>query len=220
MNRIALIGGGEFEQAFDDFHIAIFEQFGFRNPKITYFPTAAARDGEDRVRYWTNVAVQRLTYVGSRPSPAMVLNKNAANDSENVQLVENADIIYLGGGLPQVYIEILSNSLVWQKIALAIRSGKPLIAASAGAMILGEICLVDEYPGDYPPSKWSQGFSVLEGIGIAPHFDTFPSAWIEKIKMTLPASKTLFGIDEATAILLNDDKEIILGNGKVIKYKK
>ena len=150
----------------------------------------------------------------------MILDTKSANDEMYVNEIEQADIIYLGGGLPQVYLEILRGSKAWKAVEVAFSKGTPIIGASAGAMILGEICLVNEDEKDYPPSKWSQGFNFLPGFGIGPHFNVFAKSWIEKVEQTLPIGKTLIGIDESTALFIDDGEEQIFGNGKVIKYNK
>lgn len=218
--QIVLIGGEEFDPSFDDVHSEIMSLLQFPKPRIVFFPTAAAKDGPGVAEHWAGVAKERLSHIGAVVTPLMILDSKSANDEYFVNEIEKADIIYLGGGLPQVYLEILSGSKTWKTIASCFSMGKPIIGASAGAMILGEICLVNENENDYPPSKWAQGYGILQEVGIGPHFNAFNKTWKEKIEQTLPKGKTLLGIDESTAFLIKDDKEYILGKGKVIKIKR
>ena len=217
--RIGLIGGEEFEPAFDPIHAQIFELLGLHSPRTVFFPTAAALDGPGVAAHWAELASQRLAAAGARVSPLMVLDRPSAQDEALAEQAARADLIYLGGGLPQVYLEILGGSRVWQALARAWAGGTPILAASAGAMILGEICLVAGEAGDYPPSQWAAGFNLLARTGIAPHFDVFPPAWIEKIIRTLPAGCSLTGIDESTALLLGGGEEIVLGKGKIHRFQ-
>jgi peptidase E len=218
--KIVLVGGEEFGQSFDEVHAQIFSLLKLRAPKIVFFPTAAAKDGPGVAEHWAGLAQERLSSIGARVSPLMILDKKSANDANFISEICTADIIYLGGGLPQVYIEILKDSKAWNAVKAAFSRGVPIIGASAGAMILGEICLVNEHEDDYPPSKWSQGLNLLPQYGIGPHFNLFTAAWIEKVVRTLPKGKTFIGIDESTALYIEDGAEIILGKGKVVKYSK
>lgn len=220
MERMALIGGGEFDSGFEGVHAELLARTGIERPVVVYFPTAAAKDGPGVAEYWAGKAVSHLRDLGANAEAAMILDREGAEDAEMIALICRADVIYLGGGLPQVYLEILRDSAAWKAVVERYQQGAWLVGASAGAMILGEACLVATDQGDYPPSQWTQGLNVLAGIGIAPHTNTFPYWWIETITTEKPDTITLIGIDEQTALVAQGQGWQVLGKGSVTLWGK
>jgi cyanophycinase-like exopeptidase len=184
---------------------------------VIYFPTAAANEGKAVVSFWAEKALTHLQAVGAIVEIAMILNRAQADNPPITSAIEQADVIYLGGGLPQVYLEILRDTATWQAIIRRHQAGAWIFGASAGAMILGEACLVTNAQGDYPPDEWSRGFGLLPGVGIAPHFDTFSHQWIDNITTTRPEKIQLLGIDEQTALVAQSDGWQVIGRGKVVR---
>ena len=215
---IALVGGAAFSPDFSDVHGHILNSVNSSNPKVVFFPTAAIPEGLEAVQKWSHIAMESLSVHGAQVDIAKVIDSESANSLEYSEMVESADVIYLGGGLPDAYLEILQNSRVWHAVVSAHQNGKMIIGASAGAMILGENTLVTEFQGEYPPSRWDKGFNLLPGIGIAPHFNTFPQEWIAKIKRTLAPNIRLLGIDEKTVILKQNNTWKIQGMASVSIY--
>lgn len=212
---IALVGGEEFSPDFSEVHKHILSLTKLSKPKIVFFPTAASSEGLEVVNKWSNVAIDNLSMLGAQVDIAKVVDTESANSPEYSEMVENADVIYLGGGLPDVYFSILQKSKVWGSVVAAHKQGKMIIGASAGAMILGEQTLYAEFQGDYPPSRWGEGFNLLSEIGIAPHFNTFPKTWIAKIKKNLSPNMRLLGIDEKTALIGQNNIWKVIGEASV-----
>lgn len=215
---IALVGGEEFSPDFSEVHKHILSFVQSPNPKIVFFPTAASSEGLDVVNKWSNVAIDNLSMLGAKVNIAKVIDTESANSFEFSEMIEYSDVIYLGGGLPDVYFSILQNSKVWNSVVTAHQQGKMIIGASAGAMILGEQTLYAEFQGDYPPSSWGKGFNLLSNIGVAPHFNTFPKAWINKIKKNLSPKIRLLGIDEKTALIKQNNIWKVNGEATVTVF--
>lgn len=212
---IVLVGGEEFSPDFSKIHKHILSFIEASSPKIVFFPTAASSEGVEVVKKWSNIAINNLSVFGAQVNIAKVIDMESANSPEYSEMVEDADVIYLGGGLPDVYFSILQNTKVWDSVVSAHKQGKMIIGASAGAMILGEQTLYAEFQGDYPPSHWGKGFNVLPNVGIAPHYNTFPKTWITKIKKNLPANMNLLGIDEKTALIKQNNIWKVKGEASV-----
>jgi cyanophycinase-like exopeptidase len=212
---IALVGGEEFSPDFSEVHKHILSFVDTPNPKLVFFPTAASSEGLDVVNKWSNIAAENLSSLGARVDIAKVIDTESANDPKYSEMVESADVIYLGGGLPDVYFAILQNSKVWNAVESAHKQGKLIIGASAGAMILSEHTLYAEFQGDYPPSHWGKGFNLIPQTGIAPHFNTFPQAWIAKVKKNLPQNTRLLGIDEKTALIKQNNIWKVQGKASI-----
>lgn len=215
---IALVGGAAFSPDFSETHGRILNFVNSSRPKVVFFPTAAIPDGMEAVQKWSQIAMDSLTAHGAQVDIAKVIDSESANSLVYSAMVESADVIYLGGGLPDAYLEILQNSRIWNAVVSAHQNGKMIIGASAGAMILGENTLVTEFQGEYPPSRWEKGFNLLPEIGIAPHFNTFPQEWIAKIKRNLSPSIRLLGLDEKTAVIKQGNNWKIQGMASVSIY--
>lgn len=215
---IALVGGAAFSPDFSETHSRILGLVNSSKPNVVFFPTAAILEGLEAVQKWSHIAMESLSAHGAQVNIAKVIDRESANSLEYSEMVERADVIYLGGGLPDAYLHILQNSRVWNAVVSAHQHGKMIIGASAGAMILGENTLVTEFQGEYPPSRWENGFNFLPGIAIAPHFNTFPQEWVAKIKRNLSPSIRLLGIDEKTAIIKRGNYWKIQGMASVNIY--
>src|SRR5437868_5591402 len=107
--RLALIGGEEFSDGFEDVHAALLDSVGGKGSHGVFLPTAAAEDGRDVVDYWCKLAIKRLSATGATVEAPRLADKAAADDEHTTQLLTDADWIYLGGGKPHVALGILNG---------------------------------------------------------------------------------------------------------------
>ena len=66
--------------------------------------------------------------------------RNAASHLKVLDIIRNADGIYLGGGKQFLYVDYWKGTPVQEAIHAHVRSGKPLGGSSAGLAVLGEFC--------------------------------------------------------------------------------
>lgn len=207
-SHIGLVGSGEFTDAMTDIDREILAGIG-PAPTVIVLPTAAAgEDPED----WALRGVEHFVRLGARSVALMVLAREHAEDPENVRLIERADLLYISGGKTARLLDALEGSPLWRGFLLARQAGAWLVGSSAGAMALGDWALVHRpEDGHGTPTQWTPGLGMLQGYAVVPHYDR----WVEGPGLVeqIRAACTVFGIDEDTAILLDEGRARVAGRG-------
>src|SRR6266540_5212538 len=219
VNRLALIGGEEFSDDFEDMHAGLLTALGGK-PRVVFLPTPAANDGIETVEHWCSLAREKLSALGARVDTPRVIDRESADDPRHAQQVAEADWVYLGGGYAHVALPILRGTKVMDMLLTALERGTLISGASAGAMMMGEQAIVItpellEDVGKYwesgAPPEWDPSVPpLIEGLGwltnkiVAPHFDRpwFSRRWLDSDIFRTGA--TLIGIDEYTALVALD----------------
>jgi cyanophycinase-like exopeptidase len=237
---LALIGGEEFAEGFEDTHARLLSLIRFVRPglqghttRVAFLPTCAADDGPEAVDYWCELAQQKLGALGAEVFPLRVIDHRSANDPELAQLALDVDWIYLGGGYPHVAMRILKNSVMLEAIHTARQQGTLISGASGGAMLMCARSWMMTPELDSAVSQlWDEGgdFSdlnvplppMLNCLGYIPRSVCWPHInrlfapeWLNQ--GLLPSGFTLIGIDEQTAVVsLAGDQWDVLGKGRVV----
>jgi len=169
---------------------------------VAFLPSADAGDGDGIAKYWASRAVEHFRAVGAdRVEAVMFLHERDHNRRDLLRQIDRASVIYLGGGKPHLLRKLLRGSLIWEHICRAYETGKWLAGTSAGAMVLGELTPVHMDASCPQPTAWEPGLSVLPGISIIPHYDTWPETDIANIVHAAPNWLTLACIDERTGLI-------------------
>ena len=134
VNRLALIGGEEFSDDFEDMHAGLLTALGGK-PRVVFLPTPAANDGIETVEHWCSLAREKLSALGANVNTPRVIDRESANDPLHAQQVAEADWVYLGGGYAHVALPILQGTKVMEALLSAKERGALISGASAGAMI-------------------------------------------------------------------------------------
>ncbi len=218
-NKLALIGGEEFSDDFQDVH-ASFAAFLGKKPRVTFLPTAAANDGIETVEHWCSLAREKLSALGAIVDTPRVIDPESANDPRHAQQIAEADWVYLGGGYAHVALPILQGTKVMKALLSAKERGALISGASAGTMMMGTRAIVitpelledvGKYRESGAPPEWDPSVPpLIEGLGwltnkiVAPHFDRpwFSHRWLDSDIFRTGA--TLIGIDEYTALVALD----------------
>ncbi len=222
--RLALMGGEEFSDGFEDVHAGLLEDVRQtlitpRAPHVVYLPTCTADDGEETIERWCATARDKFSALGAAIETPRVVDPASANDARHAQLVAEADLIYLGGGHPHVAMRILPGTRVLDALHAALSRGAFLAGTSGGAMLMGaqsivmtsellaEIGRVWNAPGG-APADWDPPLppsldclGIVPSVFCAPHFDRvwFSDKWLRR--GLLHSGVTLVGIDERTALV-------------------
>ena len=199
--RLALIGGEEFSDGFEDVHASLLKETGRAQPHLVFLPTCAADDGDEAIEYWCNTAREKFTALGAIVETPRVIDRASADDVHYAQLIAEADVIYFGGGYPHVAMRILPNTRVLAALQDALQRGVLIAGSSGGALLLGarsevvtpelaaEIGRVWEHgaPPDWDPPLTE----IIDCLGwvshgfCAPHFNrVFPWKWLERGVLT------------------------------------
>ena len=203
--KIALVGGNEFRQNCEPLDRALLAQFG-KQPRVRILPTAAKENprlaAENGIRYFRKLDAEAKA--------VNILNRLDAQNPALISLLEEADLFYFAGGDPIYLLEVFQDSPAWDEVVRLWRQDRALVGSSAGAMILGEK-IWD------PGQGWREGLGLLSGLAVLPHHAVLASRWdVREMLRSLPATFTLAGIDEATALV--GPPWQVLGVGEVVLY--
>jgi len=237
---LALIGGEEFEDGFEDVHARLLEDVlrakastngGSGQATVVFLPTCAATDGPEVVARWCERAQERLGLPGARVSALPIADRLAACDPDNVRVVRGADWIYLGGGYPHVGMRILDGSPVLEAILDRHHHGALLAGASAGAMMLCARSWVitpemqagfdrlihsgdGDSPGDLPAPEFVACLGLLPQAICIPHLNLI-DPFLGLQAALLPPGLWMIGVDEQTALTDSRGPWETLGRGSV-----
>jgi cyanophycinase len=195
-----------------------------RPPRAVFLPTAAAEEGADTVAYWLDLGQRHFELLAVEPVPLRVLTRQDADDPALAAVVAGAGLVYLSGGNPGYLASTLRQTLVWEAIVAAWRTGAAVVGCSAGAAALSwvasdvraerarravavagttaEPIATDESgegAGDRPT-----GLALVDSLAVIPHFDRIVS-WVPGITQRyivgVPSQVAIIGVDEDTAIV-------------------
>lgn len=227
--NLALIGGEEFADGFEDVHADLLATAGGARSRGVFLVTAAAEDGTTVINYWRELSVRRLSVGGATVSAPPVIDSASANDAANVRLIDEADWLYLGGGKPHVALGILHNSAVQDAILRAAQAGKLILGASAGAMMMcaQSVVLTDAALATFqralrnPVEGQTPSLPPVTCLGLvpkclcAPHFERSYARQMEIGFRTV--GLTILGIDEQTAMHTVDGEHwLVRGRARIV----
>lgn len=148
------------------------------------------------------------------------------SEFENQKTVENkfkrADIIFLPSGNTLSYMKMVRKFNLDKYLIDAANRGIIIAGISAGAIMCFEYGCSDAKMSDNIPTKYSKvrGLGLEKGL-IAPHFSTSDRVYdIVRMLKNCKKNTIAFGIDECAALVINDEKYIVIkteDNAKVYK---
>ncbi len=211
MATIGLVGSGEYLEASRevDEHLLSLLDVGDRSPVVACLPTAAAHDGEAVWRDWSRRGVGWFTSLGATAVAADVVDPRTADDPAVADAVEAADLVYLSGGKPTLLRDLLHGSAVWEAISRVLERGGILAGCSAGAMVQGGRIAALRGGAE------SEGFGLLPGTLVLPHFDEFPTMISTVVRRVVGRGSIVVGIDGGTALVRHRGEHRAVGRGGV-----
>jgi cyanophycinase len=200
---IALVGSGEYSVQMQELETELLHRAISRGKKNTFvqIPTASSHEGEASRAKWKRLGQDQSDRIGSECVYLPNHEREDAFNSDFVDAIEGAGLIYFSGGDPHRVAEIYRDSPVWQKIVDEWRTGTSLAGCSAGAMAFGGSIM------GIRRNHHSPGLALLPDIEVIPHYDKM-LGWLPDRVAAFVArsvtSGTLLGIDENTALVLTD----------------
>jgi cyanophycinase len=208
---IVLVGSGEYLPAMEPVDRYLIGKLR-KPPRVVCLPTAAGREGSERIAYWARLGVEHFIRLGAVVESLPVIDRESANDALFAEAIANANFIYLSGGKPDYLYTTLQGSLAWNAILSVLADGGILAGCSAGAMILGEKFY--GFPG------WKQGFNFLPGVTVIPHFDEIPESIIKPLHVLTRNKLTMLGIEGNTALVQWENQYQVEGSGGIHVWNK
>ena len=185
-----------------------------RPRRAVFLPTAAAEEGEGRVRYWLELGKSHYEEMGVRAVPLPVFTREDADDPRAAAAVAGAGLIYLSGGDPGYLADTLRGTAVWDAIFAEWQAGAALAGCSAGACALTAVANRMRNGS----SRASRGLAVVPELTILPHFNRI-EAWIpgivSRVRDEAPPGTLVVGIDEDTALVGGPVRFVVKGRRSV-----
>lgn len=209
---LALVGSGEFLPAMREVDRGL---LAGRAPTVAVIPTAAAPEGDRRLRHWVDLARRHFDELGAEVVPLLVRDRPDANRDSFASAVEDAGLVYLSGGDPAFLTETMRDTPVWHAVVAAWQRGAALAGCSAGAM-----AMAGSWPpfSERSPDGYREGLGVVPGLSVLPHFDRvrrWRGPQVTELAAGRPTGSTLVGIDEHTALVWRDGSWAVEGPGQV-----
>ena len=182
----------------------------------------------------TSVPEESIAYISEQISEfsnnkivSFNFTKEQANNNTNwIDSVKNARLIYVTGGDQNKFMEIVRDSKLYEAMHQAYRDGATISGTSAGAAIMSQIMITGsqkqdsksdsfrEIKGDYV--EFSSGMGFLKNVIIDQHF-IMRSRYNRLLSVLYDHSdKTVIGIDEGTALVVSKNKARISGDSQVL----
>jgi len=185
-----------------------------RNRRVAVLPTAAGLEGDERVRYWLDLARRHYDDLGADVVEVAVLQRDHADVHEWVEAIEGVGLVYLSGGNPHHVTAALTDTAVWRAVRAAWESGAALAGCSAGAMTLAQTVV------SLRGAPQMAGLGLVPGICVIPHFDAFARRFPELVDRTrTEVREMIVGIDEDTALVGGPQTWVVEGRGQVHVYQ-
>jgi cyanophycinase len=208
---LALVGSGEYLPPMEPVDRELLARLG-GSPRVVCLPTAAGREGPERIGYWSRLGVDHFTRLGARAEALPVIDRANADDPALADEIAAADFVYLSGGKPGYLYRTLAGSRTWEAILSVLGKGGLLAGCSAGAMVLGEKFF--GFPG------WKDGFNLVSGVTVVPHFDELPAAMIRSVRLLAGKGLTVLGVEGNTALVQSEGRWEVLGAGGVAVWNE
>lgn len=207
---LALVGSGEYLPPMEPVDRWLLGQLPDA-PRVVCLPTAAGREGAERINYWSRLGVDHFTRLGARAEAVEIVDRATAQDDALVAKVRAANFVYLSGGDPDYLYRTLHGAPAWAAIEGVLQEGGVVAGCSAGAIIFSE-----KYPNFPTFLTWKPAFNYLPGAVVLPHYDEFGEGWMGRLARTLmPGDLTILGVEGNTALVGSDSRYEVRGSGGV-----
>jgi cyanophycinase len=169
--------------------------------------TTAAQDGPERPLSWARGYFQRW---GCQVEGCLIQRRSDARDQGLLGQLRSSSAVFLCGGDPIAARRILVGSPAHDAILELFRAGVPVVGSSAGAMVLGGLCL--EPAADF---QLRPGLGLLPGAVVVPHWNAAGPDWIARAGR-LAQEALVLALDEMTGICWDGTSWQTLGSGGAV----
>jgi cyanophycinase len=203
---IGLLGGREHYEPMIPVDRRLLDETGVFAPEVVILPLAsfkrqAKAAGALARAHWTRLGARARTII-----------PESGDDPVALEMIEEADVIVLPGGVPNRLVSALQGTPILEQIVARWIHGAAVSGSSAGAIALFEWRLNLYLPD---PFRLIPSFGLLSGFVAAPHFDRLRVArWHSPFIARLDGLGVI-GLDESTGLVGRDGTFQILGLGSV-----
>ena len=132
-------------------------------------------------------------------------------DSRNISKLMSCDAVYLSGGDPQRFLELIESRKFSSHLKKYLASGKLIIGVSAGAMVLSSTLGLASEADDFLAAKRRIGGLKFFGFEFYPHFNTKPSQVTSLQKYAKFHGVEVYACDDSAGLYITDKNTEPLG---------
>jgi len=218
VGNVILAGGHELRPGCEEMDRRVLEAAGGRDARVVFLPTAVAHydpvgSGRGAVTYWGRL--------GARCDVAMILNRADADDPRWARMIEDATLIYLGGGDPDVLLDALRGSTAWEAMRRAYERGAVVGGSSAGAMVVcGQTLIPGRGSGTLDGVPWATGLGLVPDALVWPHYtpakEDAATDLAARLRAAVSPSLALLGVPEQQGLLGGANGWEVAGRGPIV----
>lgn len=205
MVRYVLIGGKGKDSNLNHIENEILKMTNKKNPIILYCPYAT-KDIDKSISKFHNL-------MSNLECEIIDLDFDNINEFDN--LLNKSDILYVGGGISDDLVKIFKDNNLDKILCKYLDSNKIYAGSSAGAMLYTKIAMGDK--DMFLDNFHSYNYKMVECLGllnisICPHYQNEDLIFYNDIIKEYNLDS--FGIEEDTAIIIDDNKYFCLKDDK------
>ncbi len=221
--KLFIIGGGSRP---DEMINRLIDEAGLRDGGYIFILPMASEEADSAI-IWSG---EQFLKKGIKNVTGFNFKADIVPEQKWLDSLENASLIYISGGDQARFMKTVSGSPVFDAIHNAFKNGAVIAGTSAGAavmsskMITGNELRYPEYHETFrrietKNIEFADGLGLMKNVIIDQHFvmrsrhNRLLTAVLENPK--IPG----IGIDEATAILIKENKAEVVGNSQVIVFR-
>lgn len=213
--HLVIIGGAEDKRADKAILKEAMKLAGGKNAHIALITTATNSPGEVGKEY------ERIfSELGARSVVSIsITDRESANKLEGLKALEDSTCVFFVGGDQLRISSILGGTEVHKLLRKLYHEGRVIAGTSAGASMMSEIMVVEGKDEEAPRKctlKMAPGMGLLEGVIIDQHFNQ--RGRIGRLLAAVAQNPSVLGIgiDEDTAMIVNENLEFIVEGSGVV----
>lgn len=154
-----------------------------------------------------NISILNVTY------------REDAMDARNIKMIEEASVVFFTGGDQLKITSLIGGTPLYEAMQARYKDGCVFVGTSAGASVMSDTMIVSGKDEESPKKctlKMAPGLGFIKGVVIDQHFAQ--RGRIGRLLVGVAENPECLGvgIDEDTAIVVNDDKKFtVVGSGAV-----
>lgn len=193
VGTVALVGGGEFGEGCE-FDAELLAESG--GSEVVVLPTAAAFSNPGKL---VALAADWFGAMGGKVRELPVLQRTAALDPANVEVVRAARFVYLAGGSPLHLRSVLKETPLWDALRSAWEDGAVIAGSGESASALCDP-MVDPRGGAF-----TMGLGLVSDLAVLPHAVDDVAHHDKRTLDLARGSLVLAAVPDRTAILRAPD---------------
>jgi cyanophycinase len=202
--QLVAVGGGTTLNAVID---RTLELAGGKAAKVVVIAEANPENGPGSVAQWRRTGAAKVSLINPR------------QPVEAVQLIREADLIWMPGGLQGVFMNSIHGTGIAEAVRARYRSGGIIGGTSAGAAVMSRKMIGGQ--SDLDSLKAGTSPFLMDGLGLWPDV-IIDQHFLQKGRFNRLALAVFdypelvgIGIDEETAVIVRGREFEVMGNGNV-----